>query len=285
MGSIDVGTEPVMDGIETTYGIEDHPLGEARNLKLICIGAGASGLNLVYQTRKHLKNVDLTVYEKNGTLGGTWFENTYPGVRCDIPSHIYQFTWAPNPRWSEFYASGPEIQQYLEATARNHDLEKPIKLNHLVKMAQWHEDTGIWKLKIQDQISGNEFEDWCHFLINGSGFLNHWTWPDIAGLHSFKGALLHSAHWDLNVELDNKTIAIIGNGASGIQLVTALQPSKSQYNPIVISYAYDKTEAQHLTNFVRNPTWVSTSYALKFAGPNGDNFSCTVLVSPDFFSS
>lgn len=254
MGSM--SAEP--PGYHEAYAVEDHPLGEARLLKVLCIGAGATGLNLAYQLNRHMKNVELVIYEKNPKIGGTWYENTYPGVACDIPSHIYQFLWSLNPDWSMFYASGAEIQEYMEQTAKKFDLERYVKLQHLVNHAQWVEEEGVWRVTILDQVTGVEKEDWCHFVVNGSGFLNHWRWPDIPGLHSFKGQVLHSAQWKAGTDLQGKRVAVIGNGSSGIQLVTALQPT-----------------ASHLTTFIRNPTWISTSYAQQFAGPNGANFTYT----------
>ncbi|KAH0835158.1 hypothetical protein AYO21_10319 [Fonsecaea monophora] len=266
MGSISLDKE--VNGPPTerdSYQIEEYPLGEARSLKVICIGAGATGLNLVYRARRHLKNIDLTVYEKNSSIGGTWFENVYPGCACDIPSHIYQFLWALNPDWSSFYVTGPEILKYFTEVAERYQLHQNIKTQHVVTRAEWCEEDGIWNVTVIDQTTGQEIQDSCHFLVNGAGFLNHWQWPDIPGLQSFKGTLLHSAHWDQSIDLSGKRIAVIGNGSSGIQLVTALQPL-----------------AEHLTNFIRNPTWISTSYAQAFAGPNGANFSYSEQQKEEF---
>lgn len=218
------------------YHISEHPLGDARHFKLICVGAGATGLNLAYRTRKHLRNVELTVYEKNPSIGGTWFENNYPGVACDIPSHIYQFLWALNPDWSDFYADGQEIFQYFINTAKKFDLEQHIRSNHLVTHAQWDDAKSIWKVRVLDHTTGEEIEDWCHFLVNGAGFLNHWQWPAIPGIETFRGTLLHSAQWDQQAQLSGKRLAVIGNGSSGIQLVTALQPGKLNQSSLCISY-------------------------------------------------
>lgn len=209
------------------YLIEDHILGDARFMKVICIGAGPAGLNLAYQVRRHLQNTQLTIYEKNSSLGGTWFENKYPGCACDNPSHVYQFEWAPNPDWSMYYSPAPEILHYLEKVARDHDLEQYINVDQEITQAQWLEEKGMWRVTIFDRQKAKEKEDWCHMLVNGSGVLNHWRWPDISGLKSFEGSLLHSAQWDTNADWKDKRVAVIGNGSSGIQLVTALQPSIS----------------------------------------------------------
>ncbi|EED16121.1 monooxygenase, putative [Talaromyces stipitatus ATCC 10500] len=255
MGSIDLQPTRVAPSNPQAYVVPEVPLGTKRPMRVVCIGAGATGLNLAYQIPRHLSNIDFQIYEKNEAIGGTWLENRYPGVACDIPSHLYQFLWALNPNWSEFYSSGREILQYLKDVAKKFDLERFVKLDHKVTEAQWDEDTGTWKLKIQNMVTGEEIRDSCHFLVNGSGFLNHWEWPEIPGLKDFKGPVLHSASWDPNVDCKGKRVAVIGNGSSGIQLVTALQP-----------------EAEQLTTFIRAPTWISTSYAQEWAGPNGVNF-------------
>lgn len=245
MGSIGIETNG-STAAHNQYALEEHPLGDPKPLKLICIGAGATGLNLAYRTRKHLTNVELTVYEKNPSVGGTWFENAYPGCACDIPSHIYQFLWALNPDWSVFYATGPEILRYITDTAEKFELNQYVKTHHLVTHAQWFEHEGVWKVKVLDQLSGQEIEDWCHFLVNGAGFLNHWQWPNIPGLNSFKGTLLHSAQWDSKAQLNGKRVAVIGNGSSGIQLVTAIQPGE----PISVP-----THRKHLDMCSRSKTF------------------------------
>ncbi|KIW69502.1 hypothetical protein PV04_05375 [Phialophora macrospora] len=264
MGSIG-GVQSISREHGGSYTIEEHPLNEPRHMRVICIGAGASGLNLAYQMPRHLKNVELVCYEKNSEIGGTWLENRYPGVACDIPSHIYQFLWSMNPDWTEFYAAGPEILEYFQETARKFDLLKYMKVDHVVTHAQWYEDEGIWKVKVYNKREDREIEDWCHFLVNGGGFLNHWEWPQIPGLQSFKGTLLHSANWDAEANLEDKAVAVIGNGSSGIQLTTALQPV-----------------VHRLSVFIRNPTWISSSYAQQFAGPNGANFRYTAEQKAEF---
>ncbi|KAH7308922.1 putative monooxygenase [Stachybotrys elegans] len=257
MGSIGHNAASAANG-EQAYTIEENVLGHSRPLRVICIGAGATGLDLAYKMERHLKSFELQIYEKNPELGGTWFENTYPGCACDIPAHIYEYEWAPNPTWSQFYASQPEILQYFRDTAEKFDLEKFIKFSSEVVEAHWNEDKGQWAIKIRDRSTGAIATDWCHFFINGGGFLNNWQWPEIAGLHSFQGPLLHSAAWDNDVDLKGKRVAVIGNGSSGIQLVTAIQPV-----------------AAHLTTFIRSPTWISTTLGQDFAGPNGANFDYT----------
>ncbi|KAG4421443.1 hypothetical protein IFR04_005393 [Cadophora malorum] len=223
------------ESTDLPYVVEETILGNPHQLKVVCIGAGASGLDLAYKLKKNMRGIDFQIYEKNAGLGGTWLENTYPGCACDIPAHIYEYEWAPNAHWSQFYASGPEILQYFRDTAKNFDLEKYVKYQHEVVKAVWDEQRGLWLLKIRDGSTGEVVEDQCHFLVNGGGFLNNWKWPSIQGIESFQGTLLHSAAWDQTSDLKGRRIAVIGNGSSGIQLVTALQPV-----------------AGHLTTFIRN---------------------------------
>ncbi|KAL2419678.1 FAD-binding monooxygenase tazF [Exophiala dermatitidis] len=253
------GTEPHVNGLAKNdtydYEVTEKPLGEPRKLRVITIGAGASGLNMARQIESHMKNVEHIIYEKNEDVGGTWFENRYPGCACDIPSHNYQFTWEPNPDWSTFYSAAPEILSYFKSLATKYELYRYIKLRHKVAEAVWHDETSRWLLKIEDMTTGQIVDDWCDFLINGAGILNNWKWPDIPGLHSFKGTLVHSANWPKDVDLKGKTVAVLGCGSSAVQIVPTIQP-----------------EVKDLVTFIRSPTWITAGYAQSKAGPGGSNF-------------
>ncbi|KAL5366664.1 hypothetical protein BJX96DRAFT_44220 [Aspergillus floccosus] len=243
---------------ETRYTVQENPLGLTRPLRVIAIGAGASGLNLAHQVNKHMSNIELMIYEKNPDVGGTWYENRYPGCACDIPSHNYQFTWATNPDWSAFYSQGPEILEYFRHLARKYNLYKFIQLNHRVVGARWEEDDGTWKLQIEDLASGHVFDDYCHFMITASGVLNNWKWPDIPGLNTFMGKMVHSAAWDNSVSCKGKAVAVLGCGSSGVQIVPTIQP-----------------EVKSLVTFIRTPTWITAGFAQSKAGPGGSNFLFT----------
>ncbi|KAK5049450.1 hypothetical protein LTR84_004379 [Exophiala bonariae] len=266
MGSVE-HTSTFHEGMDSIYQVNEAVLGHARPMRVVCIGAGATGLDLAYRVSRHLQSVDLQLYDKNEILGGTWFENTYPGCACDIPAHIYEYEWAPNANWTQFYASGPEILQYFRDTARTHDLEKYIKLRSEVIEARWAEDEGKWMLKIKSHSTGAIIDDWCHFLVNGGGFLNHWQWPNIRDLHTFKGALLHSASWNAKVDLEKKNIAVIGNGSSGIQLVTALQQDTANQKLEFAEYPekhleYRKAIENDLNNGFKSALYDSPEQAL-----------------------
>ncbi|KAJ6146870.1 hypothetical protein N7497_008852 [Penicillium chrysogenum] len=236
----------------------EQPVYARRKLKIICIGAGYSGLTLAHKIDHELKLgdfVELKIYEKNPEVGGTWFENTYPGVACDIPAHAYTFLFEPNPNWSHFYAPGPEIEEYIKRTTRKWKLDKDIQFNARVTETVWDDELGKWKVEV-DQ-AGTIIHDQADILVNASGFLNKTSWPDIEGLSSFKGKLLHTSTWDNTYDWSNKRVAVIGNGSSGIQCVAAMQPKVAQ-----------------LVNFVRSPTWVSVNFCADKTR-NGGNFSYT----------
>ncbi|KAK5059907.1 hypothetical protein LTR84_009790 [Exophiala bonariae] len=239
------------------YRINEEPYDTHRKLRVIHIGAGASGIVFSKFAEERLQNVDVQIYEKNSDVGGTWLENRYPGCACDIPSASYQFTWARNPNWSQYYSESPEIWQYFKDVTVNHGLMKYIKLQHKIVSATWNNEQGVWEVRVQSP-DGSEFTDTCHVLINGGGVLNNWKWPDIEGLHSFKGRLVHSANYDTTIDLNGKRVAVIGIGSSGIQITSNIA-----------------SRVKQLYTWVKTPTWITAGFAQKFAGPNGGNFHYT----------
>lgn len=151
--------------------ILERPLGASDHVRVIIVGAGASGLNMIRTMRKHLANFDLVVYEKNPEVGGTWYENRYPGCKCDIPSHNYQFSWHLNPKWSTFFAGAPEIEQYLLSLTEADQLRTSVKLSHQIIHAEWNEDNAQWLLRVKNLQTGDVFDDHCNFLLNAGGIL------------------------------------------------------------------------------------------------------------------
>ena len=228
-----------------TYKILPQYHSKPTKLRVAGIGAGATGICLAYKMERMLEpgSWELTLFEKNAHFGGTWYENTYPGVACDIPSHLYTFSWDPNPNWSHYYAYGPEIQKYFEDFVERHGTRKYMKLNTKLMEARWNEEEGVWTVVLEDQVSGGRWEDWCHVLVNGTGILNNWKWPDIKGLHDFRGVLMHSAKWDHSVDFEGKTVGIVGTGSTSVQIVPQLQK-----------------EVGKLKVFMRSPTWISPPF-------------------------
>ncbi|KAF2820154.1 FAD/NAD(P)-binding domain-containing protein [Ophiobolus disseminans] len=175
------------------------------------------------------------VVEKNHGVGGTWLENTYPGCACDVPSDIYQYSFAPTKDWSTLYASSGEIQGYLSRVAKQFDLQKHIEFGTSVDRCTWHEDTHKW---LVDTSSGGVLRTGrkADVLINAAGILNHYQYPDIPGLQDFKGVMMHTANWDHSVDLTGKKVGVIGAGASAIQnyfntfFPVFIKDSSSQHN-------------------------------------------------------
>lgn len=153
------------------YTVREQALGSTKPLRLICIGAGVSGINLLRTLRLNLKDYEAVVYEKNDDVGGTWFENRYPGCKCDIPSHCYQYSWRKNKEWSNFFAPAGEIGEYLCRVCKEENLNESIKLSHQIVAATWDEPSGLWHLRVRDLKTGEQFDDTANFLINASGIL------------------------------------------------------------------------------------------------------------------
>ncbi|CAK7222664.1 hypothetical protein SBRCBS47491_004936 [Sporothrix bragantina] len=219
----------------------------ARRLKVFTIGSGFSGLLMAHKFQHRFPDmrdiVDHTIFEMRGDVGGTWLVNTYPGVQCDVPAHIYAFPFDPNPDWSRFYASGPDIENYIRATVKKWSLDRDIQFNTRVVGAQWLAEQGQWKVTVEQTVDGvvqPTRDEFCHVLISAQGVLVHPNWPSIPGLRDFKGHITHSADWDHNYDYSGKRIAVIGNGSSGIQIVPQMT----------------KLPDTTVKNFIRGPTWV-----------------------------
>ncbi|KIW10444.1 hypothetical protein PV08_11408 [Exophiala spinifera] len=211
---------------------------QPRRLKIIHVGAGASGLLFAYKAKRLLLNYELTCYEKNPSIGGTWFENKYPGCACDIPAHTYTYPFQPNTEWSGFYSCADEILAYFQNFHDEHELAPYIKLSTEVPSATWDEDSAEWEIELKN--AEGIFKDRCHVLINGAGVVNKWKWPAIEGRELYKGILSHSANWDTSIKWEGKRVAVIRTGSSSIQMVPQMAKG-----------------SQTLTVFARNSTYIS----------------------------
>jgi cation diffusion facilitator CzcD-associated flavoprotein CzcO len=188
--------------------------GAGRNLRTIIIGAGMAGLLAGIKLLER-GDSDFVIYEKGDSVGGTWRENTYPGLSCDTPAHSYTYSFAYNPDWSAYYAPGPEIRQYFETVADRYGLKKFIRFGTEIASADW--DGEAWQVRTKDGQT-----DRGHVLVAATGVLHHPHVPEIAGLSDFAGACFHSARWDHAVPLDGRRIGVIGTGSTGVQIVCAL---------------------------------------------------------------
>lgn len=157
---------------------------------------------------------------------------------------MYQSTFSPNTQWSEIFAKGAEIRDYWQAQAKKHDVYKYIKLRHRVDDASWDDEKSKWSVQVHDLINNSSTQEDFDFVITAIGRFNDWKLPDYPGLDTYKGHLRHTSNWDQSYDPTGKKVAVIGNGASGLQIVPHLQRI-----------------SKHVTHFVRNPTWIATSWA------------------------
>ncbi|KAK0250718.1 hypothetical protein B0A54_08220 [Friedmanniomyces endolithicus] len=234
----------------TGYRIREESYGTKRPVRVVLMGAGASTLNFLKKAEEQMKNVKITVYEKNHNVGGTWLENRYPGCACDIPSVNYQFSWKIK-LWTHFYSYSPEIWSYLKGIYDENDfIAKYVKLQHQLESAVWDSGAGVWRFKVRDLKTGTVSEDEAEFFINAGG--------DIPGLHDFKGKLMHSAAYDEGYAIEGKRVAVIGAGSSGVQIVAKLSKT-----------------ASHIFHWIRSPIWITAGFAQTWAGKDGANFEYT----------
>ncbi|KAJ7610845.1 hypothetical protein FB45DRAFT_326287 [Roridomyces roridus] len=173
----------------------DSAIDAARPIRVVVVGAGFSGITTAIRLLQRVPNIKLTIYEAYAGVGGTWFSNKYPGIACDIPSHCYQLSFFQKTDWSSFYAPGHEIQAYLQSAVDAYKLWPYIKLEHRLTNAIYSEETGKWNLTIQ-YGNAEQFDDTADILITAMGALSRWKWPDIKGLDSFTGKIMHSANWE-----------------------------------------------------------------------------------------
>jgi cation diffusion facilitator CzcD-associated flavoprotein CzcO len=195
------------------------------------VGGGFGGIGAAAILRRSGYH-DVTVFERGERVGGVWHHNTYPGAACDVPSHLYEFSFAPNPRWSRRYAPQAEIQAYLEDLARREGVLDRIRTGTSVEQARWDEQRGRWSIT----TSAGEHE--AEVLLTACGQLSVPKVPPIPGMDSFAGPQFHTARWRHDVDLASKRVACVGTGCSAIQVVPAIQP--------VVS---------HLDVYQRSPGW------------------------------
>ena len=202
-----------------------------RDLRFVVMGAGMAGiLSGIKLLEAGFTNI--CIYEKADKVGGTWRENTYPGLTCDVPAHAYTYSFEPNPEWSRYLADGGEIQAYFERTEAKYGIDKLIQFNQEITLCEFVD--GRWKI----ETSGGKTDE-ADVLIAATGVLHAPRYPDIEGAESFEGDMFHSARWDHSVPLDGKRIGVIGTGSTGVQLISALS-----------------TRAGSLIQFQRTAQWI-----------------------------
>jgi cation diffusion facilitator CzcD-associated flavoprotein CzcO len=205
----------------------------AETVDVLIVGTGFSGLGMAIRLLQEGMRSFLVI-EKGHDLGGTWYENRYPGCACDIPSHLYSFSFDLNPDWSRMYAGQPEIQEYLKSCARRHGVTPFIRFNTRLVEAAWNEAAKRWEAKLGD---GGVVS--ARVLVSGMGALHVPHLPKLNGIEQFSGPAFHSAQWRADVDLSGKTVAVIGTGASSIQIVPEIA-----------------SRVRQLYLFQRTPAWI-----------------------------
>jgi cation diffusion facilitator CzcD-associated flavoprotein CzcO len=200
---------------------------------VLIIGTGFAGLGMAIRLKQAGVH-RFTVLEQDDGVGGTWRANQYPGAACDIPSHLYSFSFEPNPRWTRSYGEQSEILAYLEGCATKYGVLPHCRFNVQVTRATFDERASVWEVEAKD---GRRWR--ARALVSGCGGLSRPSYPDIPGMDSYAGPKFHTARWNHDVSLDGKTVGVVGTGASAIQVVPAIAPKVGQL---------------HL--FQRTPPWI-----------------------------
>ncbi|MET7788775.1 NAD(P)/FAD-dependent oxidoreductase [Streptomyces sp900116325] len=208
-------------------------MAQHEHVRVAVIGSGFGGLGAAVRLRRE-GITDFVVLERADSVGGTWRDNSYPGCACDVPSHLYSFSFAPNPEWPRTFSGQEHIRAYLERVADTFGLRPHIRLGHEVTMMRWDSDELKWTIE-----SANGTTIVADVVVSATGPLSDPKMPDIPGLADFPGKVFHSARWDHDYDLTGKRVAMIGTGASAIQIVPSIQP-----------------KAGKLTLFQRTPPWV-----------------------------
>lgn len=203
---------------------------------VVVIGAGVSGLCAAIRLQQ--AGIPFTIIEKNDTVSGTWYENSYPGCGVDTPNHFYSFSFAPNHNWSHFFAKRDELWQYFEDVADKYQLREKALFNTEVTACHFNEASQTWTVSAR-RADGSTFDLQAKAIMSAVGILNRPKYPDIPGRETFAGPTVHTGHWDPAFDWKGKRIAMIGTGASGHQVGPALQP-----------------DVERLMVFQRSPHWV-----------------------------
>ncbi len=185
--------------------------------RTVIVGTGFSGIGMAIRLLRDGER-DFVLLERADEIGGTWRDNTYPGCRCDVPSHLYSFSFAPNPSWSSTFSPQPEILDYLRGVAERFGVLPHVRFATELESAEWDDGEACWRLETSQ---GSLTAD---VLIAAQGPLSDPLVPDLPGLDSFAGTSFHSAQWDHDHRLDGERVAVIGTGASAIQFVPRIQP-------------------------------------------------------------
>ena len=232
-----------------------------KNFKVLVIGAGLTGI--VAGIKLDEAGYDYVIIEKNPEVGGTWYENIYPGVGVDTPSHFYSYSFELNPDWNHYHPQGRDMQDYLLRVADKYQIRRNVRFETTVVSCAFDDATKLWNVTVRKK-DGTEEVLAVNAVINGHGPVNRWSWPKIPGIDAFEGVKMHTAGWDPSVDIKGKRVAVIGTGASSAQLVPALAH-----------------EASELTVFQRSKHWVL--YNPELSHGVSENMKWALRHIPHFF--
>jgi cation diffusion facilitator CzcD-associated flavoprotein CzcO len=207
----------------------------------VIVGAGFGGIGAAIQL-KRLGYENFVILDREDDLGGTWYVNHYPGLAVDVPTTTYSYFFEPNPNWSRLFSTGDEIRQYANDVADKYDVRRHMRFNTTVEGARWDEEATVWRVA----LAGGEVLT-TRYLITATGFLSQPHTPDIPGITGFEGKVIHTTAWDDDYDLKGKRVAIIGTGATAVQLIPELAKAASD-----------------LTVYQRTPIWVVPKVDFRF---------------------
>ncbi len=280
---------------ETCFGGKDYRAVEWRkpvakekleNFQVVIAGAGFSGI--VMGVRLKQAGIPFVIIEKNDAIGGTWYENTYPGIGVDTPCHFYSFSLLPNPDWPEFFSKGDELYKYINRIADEFGVREHIRFNEEVTSAEYNETTCKWMLSTRKQ-DGSSDELQANAFISAVGILNRPSIPNFPGLDSFKGPKFHSARWDHSVDLTGKKVAMVGTGASGIQIAPSIAKTVGHLSIfqrsrhwIIRHPMYHEHVPEAVTWATKNIPYYIDWFRFQLFWAASDGFHPTLRIDPDW---
>lgn len=208
----------------------------------VIVGAGFGGIGAAIQL-KRMGIEHFVILDREDDLGGTWYVNHYPGLAVDVPTTTYSYFFEPNPNWSRLFSTGAEIKQYADSVADKYDVRRHIRFNTTVEGARWDEDAALWRVSTADGATVS-----ARYLFTATGFLSQPKLPEIPGITGFEGRIVHTADWDDQYDPTGERVAIIGTGATAVQLIPELA-----------------RKAADLTVYQRTPIWVAPKIDLRFS--------------------
>jgi cation diffusion facilitator CzcD-associated flavoprotein CzcO len=220
------------------------------NLDVVIVGAGFGGIGAAIQL-KRLGYDKIAIIDREADLGGTWHVNTYPGLAVDIPATTYSYWFEPNPYWSRLFPPGAELQRYAENVANKYDVRRHMRFNTTVECARWDEDERLWQVALANGESLT-----TRFLITATGFLSQPSTPQIPGIESFAGKVIHTMAWDHGYDLGGRRVGIIGTGATAVQLIPELAAKAADLT------VYQRTPTHVLPKLdLKIPVWLQQIFA------------------------